>query len=386
MDYICLNKKRKIFYKKNVITKISNVAKMILDFDGVLVNTLQSYRQAIIAVVDYYFLKLLGLKGERRKLITLDNIQRFKDTGLYNNDWKLSYTFIIYYLTVLMYKLKKIGILNDFIKEFKIIQFFEINNFLSILREVSNFLKCYEIKTNDLVQLKKESTVSLDFLTNTKNLDFFKDEDITAFIKKLVPYHINKPDLLKRLFEETYLGEKLFNKFYNNSSIFRFKESFLEKEFFIPKTETLSTFTSRFGKLPIYSEKSRIQANYLLKKACFKEFFNVEKSIFLEDFIKSGVNKKDVKLGKPNSLLFIEMIKNLVGKNKVIYIGDSIADALLVANARLKGMNKVLFFGVLCSSHSPEKLLFKYKEYEADVIMTDLNDIPYILEFLGGKN
>ena len=218
MDYSCLNKKRKIFYKKNVITKISNVAKMILDFDGVLVNTLQSYRQAIIAVVDYYFLKLLGLKGDRRKLITLDNIQRFKDTGLYNNDWKLSYTFIVYYLTILMYKLKKIGILNDFIKEFKNIQFFEINNFLSILREVSNFLKCYEIKINDLVQLKKESTVSLDFLTTTKNLDFFKDEDITAFIKKLVPYNIDKPDLLKRLFEETYLGEKLFNKFYRDTS------------------------------------------------------------------------------------------------------------------------------------------------------------------------
>ena len=110
----------------------------------------------------------------------------------------------------------------------------------------------------------------------------------------------------------------------------------------------------------------------------------------LGEFIKFKVNKRfgiiTINRAHRGNALTIEMIKNLVGKNKVIYIGDSIADILLVTNARLKGMNNLLFFGVLCSSHSPNKLLLKYKEYEADVIMTDLNDIPYILEFLGGKN
>jgi phosphoglycolate phosphatase-like HAD superfamily hydrolase len=81
MDYKCLSEKRKIYFKKESSKAIGNVAKIIFDFDGVLVYTAESYRQNIISVVDYYFLEILGLEGERRKFATLEDIQKFKDTG-----------------------------------------------------------------------------------------------------------------------------------------------------------------------------------------------------------------------------------------------------------------------------------------------------------------
>jgi len=96
VSYQCLNKERKLYFK-TALQALSSITKIIFDFDGVLVQTSQSYRQTIKKIVDYYFLEILGLEGEKGKLATLGDIQKFKDTGLYNNDWNLSYAIITYY-------------------------------------------------------------------------------------------------------------------------------------------------------------------------------------------------------------------------------------------------------------------------------------------------
>jgi hypothetical protein len=45
----------------------------------------------------------------------------------------------------------------------------------------------------------------------------------------------------------------------------------------------------------------------------------------------------------------------------------------------MKGIKNVLFFGVLSSSHDPDLLISKFIEYGANAIMTDINDILYLL-------
>ena len=89
-------------------------------------------------------------------------------------------------------------------------------------------------------------------------------------------------------------------------------------------------------------------------------------------------------LGKPNPKLFIELINRLVKDDGATYVGDGVADVLLVRNSRLKGLPNISFLGVLCSSRYPNKLLSRYIEYGAEAIVTDANDIPYLLASLGG--
>jgi len=80
------------------------------------------------------------------------------------------------------------------------------------------------------------------------------------------------------------------------------------------------------------------------------------------------------------------MVEKLAGKaRRVAYVGDDIADALLVENARLQGLPNTLFFGVLCSSQYPDHLFSQYTEHGADAVMTDVNDIPHLYASLGGK-
>ena len=397
MAYQCLNKGRKIYLKKDSSKAISDVSKLVFDFDGVLVYTLQSYRQTIRKVVDYYFLEILGLEGEKGKLATLGDVQRFKDTGLYNNDWNLSYAIITYYLAIIMRKLQQRRALQAFIKRFKNIQFLEVRSFIQTLGEVGDFFRRYGINATEIIDMKNHDALGLESLLTRAKLES-QDSPENALnsilpqveiqqltlIRKLVPYDFEKPDLLKRLFEESYLGEKLFSEFYGVPSTFKFKESLLEKEDFIPTKKTLDMLQSRFGKFAIYSEKPRVQGAYLLEKNNFKEYFDENGSTFLEDLVESeksfsGKDVESLQLRKPNPTLFIELVEKLAGKvDRVAYVGDGVADALLVENARLEGLYNILFLGVLCSSQYPDELLSQYMKHEADAIMTDVNDIPYL--------
>jgi phosphoglycolate phosphatase-like HAD superfamily hydrolase len=402
MSYWCLNRERKIYFKRESEKAIGDVTKIIFDFDGVLVYTWRSYRQTIRKVVDYYFLEILGLEGERGRLATLEDIQRFKDTGLYNNDWNLSYAIITYYLAILMRKLQQRRVFQDFAERFSEIRFSEVRSFVQTLGEVGEFCRRHEIGATELANMKNDGALGLESLLTRAKLENDVSPETTlaqilpeveseklVLVKKLVPYDLEKPDLLKRLFEESYLGEKLFSKFYGLPSIFNFNESFLEKEEFIPKRETLDALLLRFGKFAVYSEKPRDQGVYILEKNDFKEYFDEDGSVFCDDVVESekawrGKGVESLGLGKPNPTLFIKLIEKLTGGvDKVAYVGDGVADALLVENARLQGLSNILFLGVLCSSQRPDELFAQYVKYNTDAIMTDVNDIPYLYAGIG---
>ena len=397
MSYRLLNKERRIYIRKGAEEALREIGKLIFDFDGVLVQTSQSYRQTVRKVVDYYFLEILGLEGEEGKLATLRDIQKFKDTGLYNNDWNLSYAFITYYLTLIMRELEQKSALKDFTKRFYNLQFSDIKSFIQSLIEVSNFLRRYEVNKTDLANLKDNGIINLDlFLTQAKlekpkpietslvGIDPEVVEVEQRLVRKLVPYDLEKPDLLKRMFEETYLGKELFTKFYGAPSFFKFNESFLDKEKFIPTKETMDLLRRQFGKFGIYSGRPRIQGMYILEKYDYMGYFDEKRSVFLGDLLKSEVEME--KLGKPDPTLFIELIEKLVDKGtEVAYVGDGIADALLVENARSEGLENLSFLGVISSSEDSNKLFTEYAKHGADVIMTEVNDIPYILKSLGGS-
>jgi len=392
--YHCLSEERKIYFREDSAEGIANLAKIIFDFDGVLVYVQQSYYENIRKVVDYYFLEILGLEGKKGKLVTLGDIQGFKDTGLYNNDWTLTHALIIYYLTMLMRKLQQRRALDGFLKKFGDIQFSEVESFIQKLRGVGDYCKRHGVGADEIASMRKDSALGIEsLLAQVKKRGQPFEAVLTSvlpraessqlrLVKKLVPYSVGKPDLLKRLFEESYLGEELFKRFYDVSPVFNFNECFLDKEKFIPARKTLRILYSRFGKLAVYSEKPRDQAMYLLERSGFRKYFDENGLIFYEDLIKS----ESEQLGKPDPTVLIEMVDKIAGDvGKVAYVGDTVADVLLVKGARLQGLSNLLFFGVLCSSQHPDELLSQFVRYDADAVMTDVNDIPRLYAGLGGE-
>ena len=397
MSYRLLNKEKQIYLQKDSEEPLRRISKIIFDFDGVLAQTSQSYRQTIRNVVDYYFIKLLILDGENGKLVTMQDIQKFKDTGLYNNDWKLSYTLIVYYLNLILRKLEQKNLLQDFTKQFNKIIFSDVQSFIQNLKKVGIFLGHHGINLADLADLKDDKIVGLDLFLAQASLDKPKPietslvgvdpelvTDKEMLVKRLVPYNLEKPDLLKRLFEEFYLGKELFKKVYNTIPFFNFDASLIEIEEFIPTKETLNMLRKHFGTFGIYSGRPRPQGMYILEKFGFTEYFDEKESVFLGDLLKSETEME--KFGKPDPTLFIELIKKTVETGtSVIYVGDGIADAILVEKAKTKGIENLFFLGVMSSSDDSNTLFTEYSKHGADAVVTNVNDIPYLFTNLKGS-
>lgn len=390
MSYCLLDKDRRIYVREDSKGSLLKICQIIFDFDGVLSQTSQSYRQTIRKVVDYYFLDLLGIDGENGNLVTLQDVQKFKDTGLYNNDWKLSYTLVLYYMNLILRKLEQKNVFQIFKRQFKNIKFFDIESFILNLKKVGKFLRKNEINGNDLASLKDDKIVGLDLFLAQASLEKPKpietsliglDPEIMKtkqlLVKQLIPYDLEKPDLLKRLFEEIYLGKKLYQKVYDKPSFFNFDENFIDIEEFIPTKETLDLLLSKFGRFGIYSGRPKPQGMYILEKYGYAEYFDESKSVFLGDMLKTEIEMET--LGKPNPPLFIELIeKNSNNGTGIVYIGDGIADAILVEKTKMQGINNLFFFGVTSSSEDLSKVFNEYLKHGADAVITDVNDIPYL--------
>ncbi len=394
MSYRLLNEERQIFLKEGGEEPLRGACKIVFDFDGVLAQTRQSYRQTIRKVVDYYFLEMLGLEGDGETLTTFQDIQKFKDTGQYNNDWNLSYAFISYYLNLIMRQLELKSGLQAFCERFGNLQFLNVQSFVIHLKEAGNFLRCHGISGTRLAALKNDALLGLDLFLAQDSIDKPKPietslldidpevaENKERLAMQLVPYDLEKPDLLKRLFEETYLGKDLFKKFYGVTSFFQFGESLLDKEEFIPTDETLDSLRRDFGKFIIYSGRPRPQGTYILEKYQVAGYFDEKESVFLGDLFKSEAEME--KLGKPDPTLFIELIEDAVGKDvEVVYIGDGIADAILIEKAKAQGFENLSFLGIASSSEDSNKLTIEYRKHGASATVRDVNDIPLLFAYM----
>jgi len=61
------------------------------------------------------------------------------------------------------------------------------------------------------------------------------------------------------------------------------------------------------------------------------------------------------------------------------YVGDTVADAALVDNAKRSGFDKLLFIGTYGSSTNSGNLVSKYRGFGADAIVEDVNSLPEVV-------
>ncbi|MGW8288930.1 MAG: HAD family hydrolase, partial [Candidatus Bathyarchaeia archaeon] len=171
-------------------------------------------------------------------------------------------------------------------------------------------------------------------------------------------------------------------KIYGLPSVFNFGNCLIDVEEFIPTKETMDMLRKQFGTFGIYSGRPKPQGIYILEKYGYTGYFDEQESVFLGDLLKSEAEME--RLGKPDSTLFIELIEKTVGKEtSVVYVGDGIADAMMIEKAKAKGLENLTFLGVVSSSEDSNKLFTEYIKHGVDAVITDVNYIPYILKNLG---
>jgi len=288
---------------------------IIFDMDGVLIDVSRSYREVTRLSVVYYLRHIIGLSNIGYDFITLKDVDLIKKEGELNNDWDLTYTIINTILIAYFDEYNK-----DFYKDF--IALNDIKNDITLYSKVQNLCKRLN-KDIIIARLKKESIYKI-----------FKSRKDK--LKNHSPFLLNRNDIktgniVKRIFQELYLGEELFKEIYGENPILYHKSGYINNEVLIPTVSEIEKLYSS-NILSIATGRPEVEAIYALKHFKIDSFFKV---IVSEDDVKKKEGEIRKSLRKPDPYILNLCIEksNYIKSNPIYYIGDMPDDTLSAKRA-----------------------------------------------------
>ena len=308
---------------------------LIFDMDGVLIDVSQSYRKTIQQTIHIYLEHCLGLKAN---LVSPEEISLFKSAGGFNNDWDLTAGFLLYLLSVsnipLLPKQKKLSSLDAAV--------------LYLRQHLSNFRqrKTLSIKRNHLSSFLDRVKTSGGGLRGVRSVLEGMWDGWTYRSGDLA-----KENLVKRIFQEIYLGDKFTSHYHLQPLFYRGKGLYLRERLLIERS-----FLSSLGKkmqLGIASGRPRFEAELALKRFRISHYF--DSVVTLDECEKEEVrilkiSGKRKKLTKPHPYSILKVVQEIGLPNPQCgYVGDVVDDMRAAKAARKK--SNILAIGFL-SSHA----------------------------------
>ncbi len=292
------------------------MARISFDMDGVLVEVTESYRQAVIVTFKTVLSEEFRVVD---KSLGFEDVQLFKNTGIFNNDWILTQTAVAYALSGL-----------------------EFSKFLEIAVE-------HKASVNKILMEIKP------YLGN----NFLKLREL-----------IDSGFIVKR-FEEIYLGADLYEKFYSEKPSKKTPiKGMIENEKLMATPELfeqlLNMDISGFG---ITSGRPRDQALYSLDKFNILKYFEKTALFFMHDAPKGKEKPHPYTLD-----LTFKKLENVGYTEPSIYVGDTISDLIMA-----KKYGKCISVCVLSASFDREEALKQFKDMGADIIIEDVSKLPEAL-------
>ena len=302
---------------------------IIFDIDGTLIDTRESYNKSIKKTVQF-LVKLIDISKENLgKIVSDEQIFKFRKSGMFNNDIDTSYALV---LSILCGPPKKADLLF-------FIENIAQNASSKGIKSVENYLKDYS-----KIRLKQ--------------------------IKKLLRYPGDvKTSIIARVFDEYFYGPQLFKKQHGTNSKYYSGRPLIENDILLATNSTLKKISNMFDmRTGIVSGRSRIAAEYSLKSV-FK-FFDMKGSVYLED------EKRE--MGKPNPSALIKSVKSF-GVSNAFYVGDSAEDLFMVQRARKISNLDIKLIGVCASNARSNQIRSLFTSNGTSLIVKNINELPNIL-------
>jgi len=293
---------------------------VMFDIDGVLVDVRSSYIDCIRKTVDLYLQKILLVPPYAGTLLSRDDVNAFKLLGGLNNDWDTVYAILLY-----------------------------------LQAQVENGPRKWEIlslkKLRGLLHLKKlaNSVPKPCGLAPFKKL--IKDQGLISYA------------LAKDMFQENYLGEKLFAKNEKRPPLFSRAKGLihLEKLFFAkPLLRELRAMGFDLG---IVTGRTRFEAEYVLKRFGIRKFFKV---VITHNDVAAAEKKQKKILRKPHPFPVLACAQK-IGKRSFTYVGD-LPDDIRAANGS-KAKIKIVSCGVLYGQDHAREAEREFKKAHADLMI-----------------
>jgi len=259
---------------------------IIFDIDNVLVDTRQSYLEAIRNTVELYlthgpipfFSRSAG--GKFPSLITPEDVDQFKLLGGLNDDWDCCYGLLVYLLSL-------------------------------------------PVKNRTLEALKK--SVAIEKFAKSIKQRPLRVSGITALFGRPTTVTIEK---VARIFQEVYLGKDIFPRVTMNRMRYWKKRGLIHREKLIFKRPILEKLKSHGLKLGIATGRPLYEASHALKHFEISDLFDAMTTM---DDVKKEEREKKESLRKPHPFSILKTAQALGAKKKFLYAGD-LPDDVLAAN------------------------------------------------------
>jgi len=330
---------------------------IVFDMDGVLIDVSGSYRETDRKTARLFFAGAKGFGRLPEPLFPLTGLAELKQTGGLNNDWDLT----ALTLHLLFAKVKTPAWPSS-----------------------PNDSPGWEgmIRGCDLSELA-------DFLKNTSRplMDLLSryGRRNDPFVAACFQGDVLTGNVIKRIFQEIYLGPSLFAALYGDTlrqgvPVPRFYqgEGLIHRESLLINPALLAEL-SRKHVLAIATGRPQAEADFPLDRFDLRKYFQLV--ITLDDctreeekvFIERG---ERISLKKPDPYM-LDRIPCLIGKgfSECYYLGD-MPDDMQAARAAKSGYRGI---GVILSSAEPETLRRDLLQAGADRLIDDFADLPRIL-------
>ncbi len=340
---------------------------LIFDIDGVLIDVSESYRDAVRETARLYFEAVMGLSPARGDLVSREDVAAFKLAGGFNNDWDLTTAIVKYFLASLdaqtseVLETSKVSEILTFLRQTGK----QINTTADALRQRGNlqsFADTLRAEGGGLAAARKVLGDRNDHL-------LFADGDLRA------------TNLVKRIFEEVYLGEELFRAEYGEAPLVYHGTGLIQRERLILNLQSLIALSQRAA-LGIATGRPRSQAVFALKTAGILDHFR--SLVTLEDIVAAEqklyqASGKNIALGKPHPFALWEAVQRITAERvRCAYVGDT-PDDIRAANAAKSEMD-FISIGCLASVGDKEQAWREFERIGADVIVEHPDELVDVIE------
>jgi len=332
---------------------------IIWDVDGVLIDVSNSYRKTIIETVQYYFSNLLGI-NLREYLITIKDTQKFKNASGFNDDFDLTYSIILCYLTKLLEGVDGKALDRKICKNYDHVAL-NIDQMLIRLNSLGRLISGNELELDidEITRGIRENGGGMEGAEKTLRDKFGNNLEIA---KKFW-----FPRLIKRIFEEIYLGGELFREKYDEDARFINSDGLIMNERPLVTLRTLLEIRRRYY-FGIVTGRERFETEFSLKMSGIDRIFDKE----------TIITSTNIREKKPSAEPLLECRRRIcrkygLGKSSiVIYVGDSVDDLISAKNANFYFAGVV---GAISDDEERNKLREILHDMHADIIVDDILEL-----------
>ena len=334
---------------------------LIFDMDGVLIDVSKSYRKTIQRTIQIYMENCLGFKRKKESWVTDEEISLFKSTGGFNNDWDLASGLLLYLISISrippLPKKKRFSSIQEIISYLKIKSFaFHQKTAIRLRRKhLLFFLEKVKTSGGGVRGVRRILGTSWDgWVYRSGDLD--------------------KDNLIKRIFQEVYLGKKFIAFYHLYPLFYRGKGYYLQERILIPK-KILAALHGKI-RMGIASGRPRFEAEVALKRFGLLSYFDsmvtLDECLEEEGRIFRSAGKR-VKRSKPHPYSILRAIQEIGLPNpRCGYIGD-VVDDILAAQAAEKYL-PVLAIGFISDQRNRKTARNSLIQAGADLIIENPKD------------